>query len=119
MAKQATSKPQAPTRQSKRVVEKRAKSVSRAPSEQTNEPLPPVSQSYISADPQHVNSARAGRAFLETRLLFVPEGADADVHNMASAMFQVSALPGMPATARQAVRSLAFMLEEIVFTRGT
>ncbi|KJA14238.1 hypothetical protein HYPSUDRAFT_150641 [Hypholoma sublateritium FD-334 SS-4] len=113
MAKQATSKPQAPTRQSKRVVEKRAKSVSRAPSEQTDEPLPPVSQSYILADPQHVNSARAGHAFLETRLLFVPEGADANVHNMASAMFQVSALPGMPATARQAVRSLAFMLEEM------
>lgn len=74
---------------------------------------PPVSQGHISSNPSHVNTARAGRAFLEKHLLLVPAGVTADVNNMASAMFQVSALPGVPGMACQAIRALAFMLEEL------
>ncbi|KAF8815584.1 hypothetical protein BYT27DRAFT_7052349, partial [Phlegmacium glaucopus] len=58
-------------------------------------------------------SAQTSRSFLEIRLLLVPEGAPATTATLSSALFQISALNKIPREIVQAIRSVAWLLDEL------
>ena len=64
-------------------------------------------------DDQEIGDSEKGRAFLEERLLFVPDGAPLTMDGLASTLFQISALPGIGRTAVNSVRAVAYLLKEI------
>ena len=64
-------------------------------------------------DDQEIGDSEKGRAFLEERLLFVPDGAPLTMDGLASTLYQISALPGIGRTAVNAVRAVAYLLKEI------
>jgi len=63
--------------------------------------------------PDLVNSAKGGQAFLENRLLLVPEGAPVTMVSLSAALFQIAAIPKVPREAIQAIRSVTWLLDEI------
>ncbi|KAF8816722.1 hypothetical protein BYT27DRAFT_7181599 [Phlegmacium glaucopus] len=63
--------------------------------------------------PDLVNTAKEGRSFLETRLLLAPEGAPATPATLSAALFQISALAKIPREVMQAIRSVAWLLDEV------
>ncbi|KAF8808246.1 hypothetical protein BYT27DRAFT_7210952 [Phlegmacium glaucopus] len=70
----------------------------------------PVDPSYT--HPDLINTAREGRSFLESRLLLVPEGAPATTSTLSAALFQIAATK-IPREAAQAIRSVAWLLDEM------
>ena len=79
----------------------------------SEEGLPDKDESAANGPPQHtIHSVAEGRAFLEEEALIgSDEGLDLDV--MAGALIQISAMKGMPATARYAVRSITLILAQL------
>ena len=63
--------------------------------------------------PDLISTVREGRNFLENRLLLVPEGALVTTASLSSALFQISALAKIPREVVQAIRSVAWLLDEV------
>ena len=63
---------------------------------------------------QTIKDARNGKAFLEKRLLLlVPTGGDITNSNLEHCLHQISAFPGLSKDAVNAIRAVAFILEEM------
>ncbi|KAF8800030.1 hypothetical protein BYT27DRAFT_7217361 [Phlegmacium glaucopus] len=60
-----------------------------------------------------INTVREGRSFLESQLLLVPEGAPATTSTLSAALFQIAATAKIPREAAQAIRSVAWLLDEM------
>ena len=64
-------------------------------------------------DDQEIGDSEKGRAFLEERLLFVPDSAPLTVDGLALTLFQISALPGIGRTVVNSVCAVTYLLKEI------
>ena len=64
-------------------------------------------------DSQEIGDAEKGKAFLEDRLLFVPDGVPLTLDVLSTTLFQVAAMPGMGRQAINAVRAVAYLLKEV------
>ena len=71
----------------------------------------PADSNY--AQPDLVNTARGGCNFTESRFLLVPEGAPVTSANLSAALFQISAIAKVLREVIQAIRSLAWLLDEM------
>ncbi|KAF8808374.1 hypothetical protein BYT27DRAFT_7096916, partial [Phlegmacium glaucopus] len=76
-----------------------------------NRPPSPVESSYD--HPSLISTAKESRSFLETRLLLVPKGAPATLSTLSAALFQISSLVKLPRETVQAIRSVAWLLDEV------
>ena len=70
----------------------------------------------IDEDNQEINDSEKGRAFLEGKLLLVPEGAPLSLGSLSLTLFQISAMPGLGRQAINAVRAMAYLLKEVEAT---
>lgn len=77
----------------------------------------PDSDSTLSEDNQDIKDSLEGRKFLEKHLLLWPEGEPPTHTSLATCLHQVSAMPGVHKSAINAIRSVAFMLEEMEDTQ--
>lgn len=71
----------------------------------------------LSEDDQDIKDSLQGRKFLEKHLLLCPEGEPPTHASLATCLHQVSAMPGVLKTVINALRSVAFMLEEMEDTQ--
>ena len=67
----------------------------------------------IDDDNQEICDSEKGRSFLEEKLLFVPSGAPLTLGALATTLFQVSYMQGLGRQAVNAVRAVAYLLQEI------
>ena len=70
----------------------------------------------IDEDEQEINDAEKGRAFLEGKLLLVPEGAPLSLGSLSITLFQISAMPGLGRQAINAVRAMAYLVKKVEVT---
>jgi hypothetical protein len=73
--------------------------------------------STLPEDNQDINDSLEGRKFLEKHLLLCPEGEPPTHTSLATCLHQVSAMSGVHKSVINAVRSVAFMLEEMEDTQ--
>lgn len=72
----------------------------------------------IPPEVQHdINDALGGRKFLEHHLLLCPEGEPPTHLSLATCLYQISAMAGIAKPAMNAIRSVAFLLEELEDTQ--
>jgi len=64
-------------------------------------------------DSQEIRDAEKGKAFLEDRLLFVPDGMPLTLDMLFMTLFQVAAMPGMGRQAINAVHAVTYLLKEV------
>ena len=62
---------------------------------------------------QDIKTSLEGRKFLEKHILLCPPGEPTTHDSLSTCLHQISALPGLPKQALNAVRSVAFLLEEL------
>jgi hypothetical protein len=67
----------------------------------------------ISEEQQEIKDQSQGRKFLEKHLLLWPAGEPATHTSLATCLYQVLAMTGVPKLAINAIRAVAFLLEEI------
>ncbi|PPQ78948.1 hypothetical protein CVT25_002398 [Psilocybe cyanescens] len=113
VAKQKLPEIRATTRQNQERIDKDA-AIARRRAQETESPPPPSTQYMDDGKDRPVNNITEAREFLESGLIFVPAGASPTPHSMASALFQVAELKGLTVTAKRAVRSVAYMMEQMV-----
>ena len=70
----------------------------------------------IDEDDQEINESEKGRAFLEGKLLLVPEGAPLSLGLLTITLFQISAMPGLGRQAINTVWAMVYLLKEIKAT---
>ena len=71
----------------------------------------------INEDQQDINDVTEGRRFLEKHLLLCPPGEPPTHTSLATCLYQVSAMTGVTKPVLNAIRSIAFMLEEMEETQ--
>jgi hypothetical protein len=71
----------------------------------------------LSEERQDVKDSQEGRKFLEKHLLLWPEGEPATHASLSTCLHQVSAMAGVHKTAVNAIRAVAFMLDEMEDTQ--
>ncbi|EDR07384.1 uncharacterized protein LACBIDRAFT_327836 [Laccaria bicolor S238N-H82] len=62
---------------------------------------------------QEVGNAEKGRAYLEEKVLLVPPRDPLTLYGLIVALFQIAALPGIGCPAINAVRTVAYLLQEV------
>ncbi|KAF9538300.1 hypothetical protein CPC08DRAFT_606786, partial [Agrocybe pediades] len=60
-----------------------------------------------------INNVRDARRFLESKLLLVPDGTTPTSNIMSAALFHIAAMQGLSGLARRAIRSAAYIMEEM------
>lgn len=73
--------------------------------------------SLIPEDQQDINDVFEGRKFLEKHLLLCPPGEPPTHTALSTCLYQVSAMAGVPKPVLNAIRSIAFLLEEMEDTQ--
>ena len=73
--------------------------------------------SLVPEEHQDIKDSLEGRKFLEKRLLLCPIGEPSTHASLAACLYQIAALSGVPRTVLNAVRSVAFMLDEMEDTQ--
>ena len=71
----------------------------------------------VPEDQHDIKGPLEGRKYLETRLLLCPPGEPPTHTSLATCLYQVSAIPGISKPVVNAIRSVAFMLEEMEDTQ--